>query len=61
MSDSYDKNYCLKNSDCNVGEERIYKPKSYVETIVFSSPVRSTRKAIVFIIPKNFNVQFMPL
>ena len=60
MSDAYDENYGLTDSDCNVGEERIYKPKSYVETKAFSLPVRSTRRAIVFIIPNKFNVQFMP-
>ena len=31
MSDSYDKNFGLTDSDCNVGEEGKYKPKSYVE------------------------------
>ena len=56
MSDSYDKNFYLTDSNCNIGEEGIYKPKSYVEIRVFSSPVR----AIVFIIPKKFNSQFMP-
>ena len=38
----------------------IYNPKSYVEIRVFSSPVRSTRRAIIFIIPNKFNVQFIP-
>ena len=28
MSDSYDKNFGLTDSDCNAGEEGIYKPKS---------------------------------
>ena len=33
MSDSYHKkNFGLTDSDCNVDEEGIYKPKSYVET-----------------------------
>ena len=63
MSDSYDKNLCLTDSNCNhfVGEEGIYKPKSYVEIRVYSSPagVQSTRRAIIFIIPNKFNVQFM--
>ena len=38
------------------------KPKSYVEIRVFSSSasVRSTKRAIVFNIPNEFNVQFMP-
>ena len=47
MSDSYDKNSGLTDSDCNVGEEGLYKPKSYAEIRVFSSPVRSTRRAII--------------
>ena len=61
MSNSNDKNFCLTDSNCNVGEEGINKPKSYVEIRIFSSPtsVRSTRRAIVFIIPNEFNVQFM--
>ena len=32
MSDSYDNNFGLTDSDCIVGEEIIYKPKSYAET-----------------------------
>ena len=60
MSDVYDENFGLTDLDCNVGEEGIYKPKSYVETRAFSLPVRSTRRAIVFIIPNKFNAQFMP-
>ena len=64
MSDSYDKkkNFCLTDSNCNDGEKGIYKPKSYVEIRVFSSPIglQSTRRAIVFIIPNKFNFQFMP-
>ena len=31
MSDLLDKNFCLTDSDCNFGEEGMYKPKSYVE------------------------------
>ena len=60
MSDAYDENLGLTDSDCNVGEEGIYNSKSHIETRVFSSPVRSTRRAIVFVIPRKFNVQFMP-
>ena len=32
MSDSYDYSFGLTDSDCNVGEEGIYMPKSCVET-----------------------------
>ena len=59
MYDTYDNNFGLTDSVCHVGEEEIYHPKSYVETR-FSSHVRSTRQAIVFIIPNKVNVQFMP-
>ena len=32
MSDSYDNNFGLTDSDCKVDEDGIYKPKSYIET-----------------------------
>ena len=32
MSDSYDSNFGLTDSGCNVGDGGIYKPKPYVET-----------------------------
>ena len=60
MPDAYDENFGLTDSDCNVGEVGIYKPKSYVETRAFSLPVRSTRRTILFNIPNKFNVQFTP-
>ena len=50
MSDSYGKHVNLKDLGCNVGEEGIYKHKSYEET-----------RVIFFIIPNQFNVQFMPI
>ena len=36
LSDSHDENFGLTDWNCNVGEEGIYKSKSYVETRVLA-------------------------
>ena len=49
MADSYVKNFCLTYSNCNVGEEGINKPKSYVEIRVLARlPVYEVQGELLF-------------
>ena len=50
MPDSYGENFGLTDSESNTGNEGVCKHKSYVET----------RWVFFFVIPNNYNVQFMP-
>ena len=58
MSVSYDKNFGLADSDCNVGEEGIYKPKFYVETSVLGRLYEVQGELLFSLFPKSLIVLF---
>ena len=63
MSDSYDNNFVLTDSDCNVGEEGIYKPKqeylfrSEEDKIYTLWPCQKVCEALTFLLD-NIGIRF---